>query len=100
MALPRREALGVESGYSPHVEEMAALFASKMPQSEASAVLERARGIKLPVTTLDRVAGQAAGKAPQKRKQMDEEARLGGEALRKQQVFQKPPVTLILMIDA
>jgi hypothetical protein len=53
---PGDEALGVESGYSPGVQEAAALLASKMPLSEASAVMERLTGRKLPITTLDRVA--------------------------------------------
>lgn len=61
---PGDEALGVESGYSPCVQEMAALFASKMPLAEASAVLERAAGIRLAPTTLDRVAKQTAQKGP------------------------------------
>ena len=60
---PADDALGTATGYSPFVQEMAALFASKMPLSEASRVLERATGIKLPETTLDRVAKQAAQKA-------------------------------------
>lgn len=96
---PGDEALGVESGYSPYVQEMAALFASKMPLAEASAVLERATGIRLAPTTLDRVAKQAAQKALEKRKQMDEQAALGGEGLAKQRVAQ-PPATLFIMLDA
>lgn len=96
---PGDEALGVESGYSPQVQEMAALFASKMPLAEASSMLERATGIKLAPTTLDRVAKQAAQKALDKRKQMDEQAALGGEALARQRVPQTP-ATLFIMLDA
>ena len=96
---PGDEALGVESGYAPFVQEMAALFASKMPLAEASAVLERATGIKLPPTTLDRVAKQAAQKALDKRQEMDEQAAAGGEALARQKVA-KPPSTLFILLDA
>lgn len=97
---PGDEALGVQSGYSPHVQEMAALLASKMPLGEAAAVLERTTGIKLPATTLDRVAKRAAEKALKKRGQMDEQARLGGDELKRRQVCQKPPGTLVIMMDA
>lgn len=96
---PGDEALGVESGYSPCVQEMAALFASKMPLAEASKVLERATGIKLPPTTLDRVAKRAAQKALDQRQQMDEQAALGGEGLARQRVA-KLPATLFILLDA
>src|SRR6266567_5107348 len=47
---PADTVLGLEesAGYSPRVQEMAALLASKMPVSEASAVLEHLTGGKLP----------------------------------------------------
>jgi hypothetical protein len=50
--------LGLEetAGYSPRVQEMAALLASKMPVSEASGVLEHLTGVKMPRPTLDREA--------------------------------------------
>lgn len=92
---PGDEALGVESGYSPAVQELAALFASKMPLSEASAVLEHVLGIKLPPTTLDRVAKQAAEKARRKRRQLDEEACSG-----KFPAKAAAPATLVIMMDA
>lgn len=91
---PGDEAMGVESGYSPAVQEVAALFASKMPLSEASKVIEHVLGIKLPPTTLDRVARQAADKARLKRRQADEQARLG------QAQDQRAPDTLVIMMDA
>jgi hypothetical protein len=94
---PGDEALGVESGYSPAVQELAALFASKMPLSEASKVIEHVMGIKLPPTTLDRVAKQAAEKARQKRRQSDEEARLGKKH---PPVPPSAPATLVIMMDA
>jgi hypothetical protein len=94
---PGDEALGVESGYSPAVQEVAALFASKMPLSEASKVIEHVLGIKLPPTTLDRVAKQAADKARQKRRQADEQARLGAIEPEGQR---GAPDTLVIMMDA
>lgn len=94
---PGDEALGVESGYSPAVQELAALFASKMPLSEASKVIEHVTGIKLPPTTLDRVAKQAADKARQKRGQLDEQARLGQRAGPSER---SAPDTLVIMMDA
>ena len=96
---PGDEALGVESGYSPGVQEAAALLASKMPLSEASAVMERLTGLKLPETTLDRVAKQAAQKAREKRRQRDAQACLGGATLAAQAVA-KTPATLVIMMDA
>ncbi len=53
--VPADTALGLEetAGYSPGVQEMAALLASKMPVEEASVVLERLTGVKLPRATLD-----------------------------------------------
>ena len=96
---PADEALGVEGGHSPHVQEMAALFASKMPIAEASAVLERATGMKMPPATLDRVAKKVAEKAQDKRQQLDDQARLGGPSLATQCVTQIPD-TLIIMVDA
>lgn len=94
---PGDEALGVESGYSPGVQEAAALLASKMPLSEASAVMERLTGRKLPTTTLDRVAKRAAQKAQDQRKQSDEQARLGKVDLKKQTGAAQ---TLVIMMDA
>ena len=41
---------------SPGVQEMAALAVSKLPVAEASAVIERLAGVKLPRATLDREA--------------------------------------------
>lgn len=68
--------MGLEesAGYSPRVQEMAALLASKMPVSEASAVLEHLTGIKLPRATLDREARRQGERARQLRRQCDEQA--------------------------
>ena len=53
---PADPALGLSEtgGASPSVQEMAALTVSKMPVNEASAVIERLTGVKLPPATLDR----------------------------------------------
>jgi len=55
---PADFALGLEetAGYSPRVQEMAALLASKMPVGEASSVLELLTGVRMPRSTLDREA--------------------------------------------
>lgn len=68
--------LGLEesAGYSPRVQEMAALMASKMPVSEASAVLEHLTGVKLPRATLDREARRQGQRAQKLRRQQDERA--------------------------
>ena len=56
---------------------MAALVASKLPVGEASAVLERLTGVKLPRATLDREARRQGRKAQDKRQQMDEQMSQG-----------------------
>ena len=55
---PADRALGIDDGgtSSPAVQEMAALLGSKMPISEASAVIKRLTGVDLPRPTLDREA--------------------------------------------
>jgi hypothetical protein len=94
---PGDKTLEVESGYSPGIQEVAALLASKMPLSEASAVMEHLTGRKLPTTTLDRVAKRAAQKAQEQRKQSDEQARLGKVDLKMQTGAAQ---TLVIMMDA
>lgn len=97
--IPADEALGLASGYSPHLQELAALFTSKMPVAEGSAVLERATGIKMPPATMDRVAKRVAEEAKRKRARQDEQARLGlGLPLGLDKL--KPTDTLIIMVDA
>ena len=63
--VPADTTLGLEdtAGYSPAVQEMAALLASKMPVEEASLVLERLTGVKLPRATLDREARRQGERA-------------------------------------
>jgi hypothetical protein len=91
--------LGLEGGYSPLVQEMAALFVSKAPVAEASIALRPATGIALPAATLDRVAKRVAQKAVRILKQTDQEARAGGEVLARQSVVQAPEALVILMDD-
>lgn len=73
---PADAALGLAetAGYSPRVQEMAALLASKMPVSEASVVLEHLTGVKLPPATLDREARRQGERARKVRRQEDERA--------------------------
>src|SRR5262249_9191564 len=55
--------LSESAGYSPRVQEMVALLASKMPVSEASAVLDHLTGVKLARATLDREARRQGQRA-------------------------------------
>jgi hypothetical protein len=86
---------------SPGVQEMAALVASKMPVGEASAVLERLTGVKLPRATLDREARRQGKRAQGKRQEMDEQMSRGGGA--EQRLLPRGPVepfTLVIELDA
>jgi hypothetical protein len=98
---PADTALGLEesAGYSPRVQEMAALLASKMPVSEASAVLEHLTGVKLPRATLDREARRQGERARQVRRQDDERACQGqGKAVQAELVLE--PYQMIIQLDA
>ena len=98
---PADHALGLseEGSASPAVQEMAALVASKMPPAEASAVIERLTGVKLPRATLDREARRQGQRAEKKRAQLDEQMR---QAAGVQQVLALPeqPFTLVIELDA
>ncbi len=89
---------------SPGVQEMAALAVSKLPVGEASAVIERLTGVKLPRATLDREARRQGRKAQGKRQEMDEQMSQGAGAqqrvreLRLQAPLQ--PFTLVIELDA
>jgi len=74
--VPADTALGLEesAGYSPAVQEMAALLASKMPVEDASAVLEHLTGVKLPRATLDREARRQGERAQAVRTELDRRA--------------------------
>lgn len=69
---PADEILGIQSGQSPFVREMAALFASKMPVAEAAPTLWRSTGIPLPRSTLGRVAAEVGEAALAKRTEVDQ----------------------------
>lgn len=98
---PADTALGLEetAGYSPRVQEMAALLASKMPVSEASAVLEHLTGVKLPPATLDREARRQGERARKVRRQEDEKACQGGlKTVQSELVLE--PYQMIIQLDA
>jgi hypothetical protein len=100
---PADYVLGLEEtgSASPSVQEMAALVASKMPVSEASAVLERLTGVKLPPSTLDREARRQGQRAERKRKELDQQTREGqGQSSEPCGSLEQKPFTLIVQIDA
>lgn len=96
--VPADAALGLEetAGYSPAVQDMAALLASKMPVEDASAVLEHLTGVKLPRATLDREARRQGERAQALRTQLDQQA-----ATQKNQLeLVLEPYQMILELDA
>ena len=98
---PADHALGLsEAGSaSPSVQEMAALVASKMPIQEASAVLERLTGVKLPPATLDREARRQGQRAQQKRRQLDEQMRTA-QSVEQMLPLPQASFTLVIELDA
>jgi hypothetical protein len=98
---PADTVLGLEetAGYSPRVQEMAALLASKMPVGEASVVLEHLTGVKLPRATLDREARRQGERARQVRRQQDEQAR-SASAKPAQTELVLEPYQMIIQMDA
>jgi len=103
---PADKVLGIENGgtASPSVQEMAALVGSKMPITEASAVIERLTGVKLPRATLDREARRQGKRATEKRQRLDEQMRTAaGGAQQLEQVrpgLEPEPFTLVIELDA
>ena len=98
---PADAALGLAetAGYSPRVQEMAALLASKMPVSEASAVLEHLTGVKLPPATLDREARRQGERARQVRRREDERAcQVQPQTTQPEMVLE--PYQMIIQLDA
>ncbi len=96
--VPADAALGLEesAGYSPAVQDMAALLASKMPIEDASAVLEHLTGVKLPRATLDREARRQGERAQRLRTQLDQQA-----ATQKSQLeLTLEPYQMIIQLDA
>lgn len=96
---PADWALGIQGGRSPFVEEMAALFVSKMPVAEASPTLERATGIKVPRSTLGQIAAEVGEAAQAKRKEVDQKAAQGREE-GPAPLLEEPPFTMVLELDA
>lgn len=74
--MPADTALGLDetAGYSPAVQDMAALLASKMPIEQASEVLEHLTGVKVPRASLDREARRQGERAQELRRRLDEQA--------------------------
>src|SRR5512134_1934595 len=95
---PADAALGLEetAGYSPAVQDMAALLASKMPVAEASAVLEHLTGVKVPRATLDREAKRQGQRAQRLRRALDQQA----AAPKRQLELTLAPYQMILQLDA
>jgi hypothetical protein len=98
---PADQALGLNAtgGASPSVQEMAALTVSKMPVKEASAVIERLTGVKLPPATLDREGRRQGQRAEKKRAQQDEQMRTAAGA-EQRLPLPKAPFTLVIELDA
>jgi hypothetical protein len=96
--VPADAALGLEesAGYSPAVQDMAALLASKMPVEDASAVLEHLTGVKLPRATLDREARRQGERAQALRAQLDQQA----ATEKKQLELTLEPYQMIIQLDA
>ena len=95
---PADAALGLEesAGYSPAVQDMAALLASKMPVEDASAVLEHLTSVKLPRATLDREAKRQGERAQRLRTQLDQKAAIE----KKQLELTLEPYQMIIQLDA
>ena len=96
--VPADAALGLAdtAGYSPAVQEMTALLASKMPVGEASVVLERLTGLKVPRATLDREARRQGGRAQALRRELDAHP----VSPARQTELPLEPYQMILQIDA
>src|SRR5262245_2182707 len=103
---PADHRLGVaETGSaSPGVQEMAALAVSKLPVAEASAVIERLTGVKLPRATLDREARRQGQRAQEQRQQLDEQMSQGAGTEQLVTELRSPqpvePFTLVIELDA
>lgn len=98
---PADSVLGLEQsgGYSPRVQEMAGLLASKMPVGEASAVMGHLTGVKMPRATLDRVARRQGQRAQKLRRQEDERAcHNRPKAVQSELVLE--PYQMIIQLDA
>jgi len=90
--------LGDTAGYSPAVQEMSALLATKMPVAEASLVLQRLTGLQLPRSSLDREARRQGQRAREQREQDDQPEAAAREAVQLELGLE--PYQLIIQIDA
>lgn len=103
---PADAALGLTdtAGYSPSVQEMAALAVSKLPVAEASAVVERLTGVKLPRATLDREARRQGQRAQAQRQALDGQMQTAAGAAQQARELQLElplePFTLVIELDA
>ncbi len=95
---PADAVLGLEdsAGYSPAVQDMAPLLASKMPVAEASVVLEHLTGVQLPRATLDREAKRQGQRAQRLRTELDQQAAHPTRQLE----LTLEPYQMILQLDA
>jgi hypothetical protein len=84
------------AGYSPAVQDLAALLASKMPLEEASAVLAHLTGLELPRATLDREAKRQGQRAERLREALDAQA----PTEPKQLELVLEPYQMIIQLDA
>jgi hypothetical protein len=96
--------LAETAGCSPGVQEMAALVASKLPVGQASAMLERLSGVKLPRATLDREARRQGRRAERQRQEMDQQISQGGGGDQRvaelRSASSLEPFTLVIELDA
>jgi hypothetical protein len=103
---PADALLGLEetAGYSPAVQEMAALGVSKLPVAEAQVVIERLAGVKIPRASLDREAKRQGEQALQLQAALDARVKTpeGAAAVAKEIQLELPlePFTLVIMLDA
>ena len=74
--IPADTALGLEetAGYSPGMQALVALAASKLPLADASLVLEHLSGVQVPPATLAREAKRQGQRAQALRTQLDQPA--------------------------
>ena len=95
---PADAALGLEesAGYSPGVQAMTALLASKMPVADASLVLAQLTGVQLPRATLDREARRQGQRAQRLRAQLDQQAAQAQPQLE----LTLEPYQMIIQLDA
>jgi hypothetical protein len=96
--VPADTVLGLEetAGYSPAVQDMAALLVSKMPVQEASVVLEHLTGVQVPRATLDREARRQGERARRLRAQLDQQA----TTQKGQMELTLEPYQMIIQLDA